>query len=327
MELPRHSGRRGSPRLIWHKRRASYYIRWSQHGKSMVRGTGTAVLEEAEESFRQFLSDPEEYDRTRRAWAKPMLPPRSKTGTIYFIGCDEVDRVKIGYARSEVVRLSELQCGSPVTLKILAATTGTMEDERDYHVRFSSSRLHGEWFERCPEIAAEIERLNRGSPPLYEKRGRITLADKILSRIVVDDASGCWNWQRSKLAGGYGCVYWEHKPRAAHRAMFESVKGPIPPGVQIYHLCRNPTCCNPDHLEATTPGEHTPLAPMAPRRERATHCKHGHAFTPENSYFDPRGVRSCKECRRIRNEAWSELRRQRRASPHDAPTIETGQNP
>jgi hypothetical protein len=135
--------------------------RWNQDGKSIVRATGTAVLEEAERSFQLFLRDPVAFDETPRRWTQPMLPARRKTGTIYFIGCDGVARIKIGYSQSEAVRLADLQCGSPVTLSILATVTGTMDNERDYHARFAAHRLHGEWFERCPEIEAEIERLKQ----------------------------------------------------------------------------------------------------------------------------------------------------------------------
>ena len=30
-----------------------------------------------------------------------------------------------------------------------------------------------------------------------------------------------------------------------------------------------------------------------------THCPHGHAYTPENTYRREDGCRRCKECRRI----------------------------
>jgi len=31
---------------------------------------------------------------------------------------------------------------------------------------------------------------------------------------------------------------------------------------------------------------------------RKTHCKHGHPFTQESTYIDPRGFRNCKICRK-----------------------------
>ena len=41
----------------------------------------------------------------------------------------------------------------------------------------------------------------------------------------------------------------------AHRALYENVNGPVPYGLQLDHLCRVPSCVNPDHLEPVTPAE------------------------------------------------------------------------
>ena len=44
-------------------------------------------------------------------------------------------------------------------------------------------------------------------------------------------------------------VHWEGKSRYAHRVVYEILVMPIPTGFQIDHLCRNPSCVNPRHLE------------------------------------------------------------------------------
>ncbi len=41
-----------------------------------------------------------------------------------------------------------------------------------------------------------------------------------------------------------------------------------------------------------------------PKAWRVTHCKHGHAYTEDNTYLDKRGARSCKACRKA---AWQRV--------------------
>lgn len=77
---------------------------------------------------------------------------------VYFVA-GEIGAVKIGSARDAEKRLRDLQCGSPIPLRILATVSGGLKVEAEYHRRFAAHRLHGEWFERVPEIEAEIARL------------------------------------------------------------------------------------------------------------------------------------------------------------------------
>lgn len=61
----------------------------------------------------------------------------------------------------------------------------------------------------------------------------------------------CWHWSVATDPNGYG-VFNPGKPETlsvkAHRKSYELSKGNIPDGVQVQHLCNNPTCCNPNHL-------------------------------------------------------------------------------
>lgn len=108
----------------------------------------------------------------------------------------------------------------------------------------------------------------------------------------------CWEWTSGRTAAGYGRFYLaKRKPVYAHRYTWELLRGSIPDGLQIDHLCRNRACCNPDHLEPVTNRENGLRGVGAAAvNARKTHCKHGHEFTPENTYEGPRG-RQCRRCR------------------------------
>lgn len=93
-------------------------------------------------------------------------PPRRRTATkpderqIYFIGADS-GPIKIGLSRDPDARCREMKVGSPTDYRVLATVIGGYGLERAYHLRFEFARLRGEWFDRRPEIEAEIERLNK----------------------------------------------------------------------------------------------------------------------------------------------------------------------
>lgn len=73
---------------------------------------------------------------------------------------------------------------------------------------------------------------------------------------IEDAATGCWNWSRYKDSNGYGRASANGGMDWAHRVYYRRHKGDIPEGYEIDHLCSNPPCVNPDHLEAVTRTEH-----------------------------------------------------------------------
>lgn len=111
---------------------------------------------------------------------------------------------------------------------------------------------------------------------------------------------GCWQWLGGVSGHGYGRFYADGRQQQAHRVMWEARVGPIPPGLELDHLCRNPGCVNPDHLEPVTPKENKlrGVSPLALKAQQ-THCYRGHPFTPDNTRLRVRGrgfSRICKTC-------------------------------
>lgn len=111
----------------------------------------------------------------------------------------------------------------------------------------------------------------------------------------------CWIWQGSVSPTGYCLLSWGGKIQLAHRAFYKHHVGPIPDGLVIDHLCRVRSCCNPDHLEAVTQLENNNRGLRGRLYEYPTHCRHGHEYTPENTYWY-RGHRQCRECRKYHHK-------------------------
>jgi hypothetical protein len=80
-------------------------------------------------------------------------------GHVYFVGGEE-GPIKIGFSANLHARIRALKNSSSAPIRLLAATPGGRDLERDYHDRFAADRQHGEWFVRTPAIIAEIERLS-----------------------------------------------------------------------------------------------------------------------------------------------------------------------
>lgn len=143
------------------------------------------------------------------------------------------------------------------------------------------------------------------------------IKEKFWSNVLILGKDDCWYWKGHIKPNGYGQVsVWNngktHKFNA-HRIAYELTYGKIKNGV-IDHtchnndknchggwLCKHRCCCNPLHLRLTTQkinlnSGRKCIGKIYPKK---THCKWGHEFTTENTYFTKNG-RMCLECNKRR---------------------------
>jgi hypothetical protein len=82
-------------------------------------------------------------------------------------------------------------------------------------------------------------------------------------------------------------------------------RGDIEDGHEIDHLCRNPRCVNPDHLEPVTKDENRQrgAAPGAQLWVPVTACPKGHPYDETNTYRHSKG-RACRACNTEAAAAW-----------------------
>lgn len=146
-----------------------------------------------------------------------------------------------------------------------------------------AKRLYQQTYYR--EWAAGIRR----GPPATVQMG------KFLALLVANPPNQCWVWEGSKQGRSphfYGCLRYKGRRRQVHRLAYELIKGPVPDGLELDHLCRNKLCFNPAHLEPVTHAENVARATL----ER---CRNGHEYTPENIYIRPSdGRKRCRACAR-----------------------------
>lgn len=143
----------------------------------------------------------------------------------------------------------------------------------------------------------------------------MTPADRFWSK-VDRKGDGCWNWLGNINAHGYGRFVCQVDGRRtyayAHREAYALTHGPIPEGLTVDHQCLNTRCVNPAHLALVPGAVNTSLGGNQQGR-RQTHCKRGHPFDAENTYWNSpqaNGRKRCRKCMRLTREA-----RERRRTP------------
>ena len=99
--------------------------------------------------------------------------------------------------------------------------------------------------------------------------------DRAMDLISPEPTTGCWLWTGDTCGSGYGKLKvptdrnWStFKNKKAHRIIYEALRGPIPPGMDLDHLCRTRPCVNPAHLEPVTRSQNLKRSPLVGRYAR-----------------------------------------------------------
>lgn len=154
-----------------------------------------------------------------------------------------------------------------------------------------------------------------------------------------ESTEACWEWIGARKKSGYG-NFWVTPGVTcgiAHRVAYKALVGPILRACEVDHLCRNPPCVNPAHLEVVTRRINTQRAADHRRVEREavgdfgssvgpawpTKCVEGHEMGPWN----PRRIQpNCDACD-VETEAeidasraafFAEIRARPKKKPHKA---------
>ena len=131
----------------------------------------------------------------------------------------------------------------------------------------------------------------RGRP-----KSELSLLERLLNKVVINDVTDCWEYQGGKNNIGYGMIRDENKMRTTHRVSYEEHNGKIPAGLCVLHKCDNPKCCNPNHLwlgthqqnsdDMISKGRHNISGSygMTGKTQPRTTCIHCNQSMPNNTY-------------------------------------------
>jgi hypothetical protein len=138
----------------------------------------------------------------------------------------------------------------------------------------------------------------------------------------VEKTDSCWLWTAQVTPKGYGRFYVDGRNRGAHEVAYELFIGPIPPGLEIDHVCHSDSdcvfineecphrrCVNPEHLEAITHAENLARRNGAPGPSPKDYCMRGHPMGGHNLMVRRRSSdgklrRECRACSVDNTREW-----------------------
>jgi hypothetical protein len=133
----------------------------------------------------------------------------------------------------------------------------------------------------------------------------------------VEKTDSCWSWVGYRDRAGYGRIslLCGKVTARAHRVAWELQNAKqIPAGLTVDHLCRNPRCVNPAHMEIVPMGINVMRGTgVASRNRDKTFCPKQHPLSGENLHIKKSKygfARRCWSCeRRQRKERYAKSRR------------------
>jgi len=138
------------------------------------------------------------------------------------------------------------------------------------------------------QVHYRLHRLGLEMRPIRRLAPRsMSLKERISSRVQLDLATGCWEWNDCRDKAGYGRMTYNGFTDCVHRFAFQAHIGPIPADLIVCHKCDNPPCCNPAHLFLGThlTNAQDKVAKRRHPKHSATTCARGHEWTPQTTKF------------------------------------------
>jgi hypothetical protein len=135
--------------------------------------------------------------------------------------------------------------------------------------------------------------------------------DRLFRRTTLDEATGCLTWTGKITTSGYAAFWFEGRNTSAHRVVWILLRGPIPGGLTVDHLCRNKLCQNVEHFELVTGAENSSRSWEHNRRgSDKTECLRGHALDDEANVriivsANGKRARRCRACDRLRQREYA----------------------
>lgn len=151
-------------------------------------------------------------------------------------------------------------------------------------VRQIVERWEAETGQRIPRAPERRRTARREAEEARKRIGAPSLAQRLLAHVRAVPETGCWEWTGPFMhPNGRTFARFEALgEQFAHRVAFRLWCGPIPLDHVILQACGGRFCINPFHLFTADRASAAHLWNAGRGAPPLTHCKQGHALTPDN---------------------------------------------